>query len=455
MNEAIKIPAGRRFAGGQKSERLQCDLSDLIMGAQIPVVECDKRMVITRVNVASEHVFGYCPDELVGQRVNVLMLPGEANAHDGYVAAYERTGVKKILSTAGRIVQGRHKNGKTLSLKMTTSATPVGYAAVFVDVTETIHNATVLAAEKAKAESQMHLLRSILPAEIVQKLMDGEVETSEHHEAVTIVFADIVGWTRIAAALPPRGVVNLLNHIFSTFDDLAKAHDVYKVKTIGDAYMAAAGHQNHKYDHPLRIIRFALAMIQATLDVPASLLPGGFKVEVRVGVHTGPVCTGVVGRDVPHFDFFGDAVNVAARMESHGVPGCIHMSDTTASALLAAATTTAAAAGDESMGSHGSGGTEKHDARLIPALLDGATIRSRGIMTIKGKGPMATHLICPRGVGAPLLDPHASVPSFVESATADTRHLWNNGASATGENINGECSFGPPGFLPEIKSARE
>ena len=124
------------------------ELQGLIDGAQIPILESDKDMIITSANRASEAVFGYAPDELLGQKVNVLMLPRDDLLHDGYIEAFNRTGVKKILSTVGRRVKGKRKDGSELTLILTTSQTPSGYAAVFVDLTEQIATECSLAAER-------------------------------------------------------------------------------------------------------------------------------------------------------------------------------------------------------------------------------------------------------------------------------------------------------------------
>jgi PAS domain S-box-containing protein len=130
------------------------DTGDLLENAQIPIIESDKRMTITHCNAATTAVFGYSRDELIGQRVNILMQPRDSQRHDGYIDAYERTGVKKILATTGRTVDGRHKNGSALTLQLTTSSTPKGYAAVFVDMTAHVDTERALAAQHARADAE-------------------------------------------------------------------------------------------------------------------------------------------------------------------------------------------------------------------------------------------------------------------------------------------------------------
>ena len=113
-------------------------LESLIDGAQIPIIESNKDMIMTHANAAAYVVFGYSLEskELLGQKVNILMMPKDSRLHDGYIENYNRTGIKKILSTTGRLVTGKKKNGAALTLRLTTTATPTGYAAVFVDITE-------------------------------------------------------------------------------------------------------------------------------------------------------------------------------------------------------------------------------------------------------------------------------------------------------------------------------
>ena len=132
--------------------------SESLEKAQIPMLESDKQMVIRQCNAATTAVFGYARDELIGQRINIIMLPNDSRKHDTCVKNFERTGVKKILATTGNTVAGRHKNGSTLTLQVTVSATPNGYAAVFVDMTAQVATeraqAASLAAQHARADAE-------------------------------------------------------------------------------------------------------------------------------------------------------------------------------------------------------------------------------------------------------------------------------------------------------------
>jgi class 3 adenylate cyclase/CheY-like chemotaxis protein len=181
--------------------------------------------------------------------------------------------------------------------------------------------------EKQRYES---LLRNILPGQIVARLNNGEVVIADRVEEATILFADLVGFTAVASRLPPAVLVDNLNRIFSAFDDLCRRLQIEKIKTIGDAYMAAAGLPLPRPDHAEVIADFALAMldtldaVNATIDVPF---------QIRIGIHTGPVVAGVIGSHRFLYDIWGDAVNLASRLESHSLPGRIHVSAQTSGML--------------------------------------------------------------------------------------------------------------------------
>ena len=137
-----------------------------------------------------------------------------------------------------------------------------------------------------------------------------------------MLFADVVGYTALSSQLEPREVVEFLGRIFSSFDQLAAHYGIEKIKTIGDAYMAACGLPNRVPDRCARMARMALAMQRALSE-----LNPGFPqpLQIRIGLHTGPVVAGVIGQRKFLYDLWGDAVNVASRMESHGSPGAIQV----------------------------------------------------------------------------------------------------------------------------------
>lgn len=167
------------------------------------------------------------------------------------------------------------------------------------------------------------LLVNILPASIADRLKRGEAPIADGFDSVTVLFADIAGFTSLSSGVDPDEVVGLLNDIFSEFDDLAAKHGVTKIKTIGDAYMAATGLSEDGVDDTGAIIEFARDMIAA---VEGRTGPRGEPIRLRIGINAGPIVAGVIGRERLIYDLWGDTVNVASRMETTGRIGEIQVS---------------------------------------------------------------------------------------------------------------------------------
>jgi class 3 adenylate cyclase len=201
-------------------------------------------------------------------------------------------------------------------------------------------------AERARSES---LLRNMLPEEIAERLKRQPGLIAESFDAVTVLFADLVGFTSLSARMPPSDLIQLLNRIFSAFDEMARRHGLEKIKTIGDAYMVVGGLPTPRSDHSAAVADMAIEM----RDSVAGL--GDGSLALRIGVHSGPVVAGVIGTAKYSYDLWGDTVNTASRMESHGAPGEIQVSDA-----------------------------------CRTALGDAFELRERGVVEIKGKGPMRT-----------------------------------------------------------------
>jgi adenylate cyclase len=182
---------------------------------------------------------------------------------------------------------------------------------------------TALRAEQARAES---LLLNILPRSIADRLKAETRTIADQFSSASILFADVVDFTPLSERLPPAEVVGLLDRLFSHFDVLAERHGLEKIKTIGDCYMVAAGVPSPRPDHARALALMALEMQAAMRSVDEV---GHLGLELRVGINSGPVIAGVIGRKRFLYDLWGDAVNTASRMESHGTSGRIQITPET------------------------------------------------------------------------------------------------------------------------------
>lgn len=180
----------------------------------------------------------------------------------------------------------------------------------------------LLNTEREKSEN---LLLNILPHEIADRLKASNTVIADQFEGVSVLFADVVNFTPMSAGMKPVELVNLLNEVFSTFDTLVEKYELEKIKTIGDCYMVAAGVPRERADH-------ANALIQLALDMRDYVMQHEFQgrqLQFRFGVNSGPVVAGVIGRHKFIYDLWGDAVNTASRMESHGSANSIQITQTT------------------------------------------------------------------------------------------------------------------------------
>ncbi|MEM9977847.1 MAG: adenylate/guanylate cyclase domain-containing protein, partial [Cyanobacteria bacterium P01_D01_bin.2] len=209
-------------------------------------------------------------------------------------------------------------------------------------------------------EKSERLLLNILPRPIAEQLKQSSNIIAESFAEVTVLFADIVNFTQLTETQSAANVVDLLNQVFSRFDQLAENHGLEKIKTIGDAYMVAAGLPQPQTNHVSAVAAMAVEMQETLADFNAQT---GQDISLRIGIHTGPVVAGVIGLKKFAYDLWGDTVNTASRMESHGIPNGIQISEAT-----------------------------YHRLRDSDARYD---FRPRGPIVIKGKGPMVTYLLEP------------------------------------------------------------
>ncbi len=193
-----------------------------------------------------------------------------------------------------------------------------------------------LAIERARAQATQDLLHNTLPPVIADRLLNNEKLIADHYEAVSVLFMDIVNFTPIAQRIPPKHLIHVLNNIFSRADAVMKNYGLEKIKTIGDAYMAVAGAPHACADHALRTAQaaceLAREMRNLEISIPddlgdSSWIHSAPTLSVRIGLHCGEAVGGVIGEHKYVFDLWGDAINTAARMESHGEAGMIHVSE--------------------------------------------------------------------------------------------------------------------------------
>ncbi|EIJ40944.1 family 3 adenylate cyclase [Beggiatoa alba B18LD] len=212
----------------------------------------------------------------------------------------------------------------------------------------------IVVSELCEANTQAeNLLLNILPVPIATQLKQGVYPIAESFPEATVLFADIVGFTQLSVHTPPADMVNLLNQLFTTFDHLAERHGLEKIKTIGDAYMVVGGLPVPNQYHAEAVANMAIDMLDAIQDFSnAQQQP----LSIRIGINTGPVVAGVIGVKKFIYDLWGDTVNTASRMESHGLANTIHIAESTY--LL---------------------------------LKDKYQVEPRGTINVKGKGDMATY----------------------------------------------------------------
>ncbi|XP_041625831.1 retinal guanylyl cyclase 1 [Vulpes lagopus] len=225
--------------------------------------------------------------------------------------------------------------------------------------------------EKQKTD---RLLTQMLPPSVAEALKMGTPVEPEYFEEVTLYFSDIVGFTTISAMSEPIEVVDLLNDLYTLFDAIIGSHDVYKVETIGDAYMVASGlPQRNGQRHAAEIANMALDILSAVGSFRMRHMPE-VPVRIRIGLHSGPCVAGVVGLTMPRYCLFGDTVNTASRMESTGLPYRIHVNMST--------------------------------VRILRALDEGFQTEVRGRTELKGKGAEDTYwLVGRRGFNKPIPKP--------------------------------------------------
>jgi class 3 adenylate cyclase len=245
------------------------------------------------------------------------------------------------------------------------------YALLPVDVPEfgfiNVYGTDVTAVKERErlARENERLLLNILPSPIADRLREGEPLIADRFDDVTLMFADIVEFTRLSAGMSPQELVGVLNEVFTVFDGLVDRYGLEKVKTIGDAYMVVGGMPERSDDHPERVAAMALDLAESVGRIEAAMRLG---ITFRIGIHCGPVVAGVIGTRKFIYDVWGDTVNMASRMESLGVPGRVQVTHA-----------------------------------MADRLAGSFDLEARGPIEVKGKGPTHTWFILRRS-GASTMD---------------------------------------------------
>jgi len=235
------------------------------------------------------------------------------------------------------------------------------YALLPVDVPEfgfvNVYGTDVTAAKERErlARENERLLLNILPEPIANRLRNGEPVIADRFDDVTLLFADIVGFTILSASMSPSELLRVLNEVFTAFDELVERAGLEKIKTIGDAYMVVGGMSTASADHTVRVAAMALELTEAVSRMDTAVRLG---IRFRIGIHCGPVVAGVIGTKKFIYDIWGDTVNMASRMESLSVPGRIQVTHAV---------------------------KERLEGRYV--------LEPRGLVNVKGKGPTATWFI--------------------------------------------------------------
>ena len=290
------------------------------------IITSDETKRILFWNKGAEYIFGYSPDEAIGQLLT-LIIPG--HLHQRHDEGIERMNQRKEPRVIGKVLEltAIKKGGEEFPIELTLGSWDNDgkryYSGIIRDITEKKKAELIILNEKKKSEE---LLLNILPKQVADELKSRGKATTKRYENVTILFTDFKDFTILAASIPPIKLVKELNEIFCHFDDILESFKIEKIKTIGDAYFGACGLPGKNKDHAVQCIE---AVRQMFRYLEARNKKSEIQWTMRAGIHSGPVVAGVVSKKKYAYDLFGDTVNTASRMESNGEVGKINISETT------------------------------------------------------------------------------------------------------------------------------
>ncbi|MEC4895249.1 MAG: adenylate/guanylate cyclase domain-containing protein [Oscillatoria sp. PMC 1051.18] len=317
---------------------------ELLEGMTDAFFALDRQWRFTYVNQVASKILHRKPEELLGK---ILWEEFPETLGSTLEQEYRKAATQQVSVTFEEYYQPIER-----WLEVRAFPSYEGVSVFFHDITQRKRTEAALKLEKRKTEG---LLLNILPQAIAKRLKQKPSLIADTFEEVTILFADLVNFTQLASRVYPQQLISTLNNIFSTFDRLTEKHGLEKIKTIGDAYMVVGGVPTAKPNHAEAIAQMALDMQQVMNQFNAAHVT---NLNIRIGINTGSVIAGVIGTKKFAYDLWGDAVNTASRMESHGIPGTIQVSQTT-----------------------------------YALLRDKFLFEERGAIEVKGKGTMKTYLL--------------------------------------------------------------
>ncbi|WP_449418975.1 adenylate/guanylate cyclase domain-containing protein [Phormidium nigroviride] len=336
-----------RIRHKQAEDKLRANdeqIVNLLEGIADAFFALDRQWRFTYVNYKAAQIFERTPEEIFGK--NIWEEFPEFLESTFYQEAH-----KAVSQQVGVTFEEFHSHLKRW-FEVRAFASYDGLSVFFHDISSRKRMQAALNIEQKKTEG---LLLNILPKVIADRLRQEPVLIADRFDKATVLFADLVNFTQLSTRKTPTELVYLLNEIFSAFDKLTEEYNLEKIKTIGDAYMVAGGIPTPREDHAEAIAEMALDMLEAINQFSAQR---GEDFKIRIGINSGPVVAGVIGTKKFIYDLWGDAVNTASRMESHGIVGSIQVS-----------------------------------ADTYELLRDKYLFEERGVINIKGKGEMITYLL--------------------------------------------------------------
>ncbi|KAG2382301.1 hypothetical protein C9374_005503 [Naegleria lovaniensis] len=297
---------GNEGEGGEVQQQSFQFHSAVTQLSTIPIVAIDCVSIVQTWNPAAEHVFGIKASEILGSSLTIIMPDEIAVNHNSYVERYVRTGIKRVVDKT-RVVNGKRKTGEIFPVELKiTEIKDDKDQRVFLGF------ARDMTAVITKTEQYKHLAEQIFPASIATRVVNGDL-IHDFHENVTIMFSDIENFNQLSLEISPKNLISFLDSIFEKFDQIIQKYSLEKIKTIGDNYMLASGlpEKNDKFAENAVRGAFEMAKIVAEMNATSK-----FKVNIRVGLSTGEVVAGIVGKKKPAYDVWGATVNFASRMQS-------------------------------------------------------------------------------------------------------------------------------------------